>query len=129
VQVLAAHPDGEPTETETESDPESLVGLPDNEVDLGDHRPGTPAVPAGWLVSPLARHAGMDRKAVRRVMEEFAAIGLVEAVNDRADMPDNAQDGHRRWRLDPAVGADVAAVFGPAAGEARCPRCPPAADR
>ena len=127
LQVLAAHPDTEPTEPEV--DPESLVGLPVDEVDLGEHRPGSPAAPVGWLVSPLARHAGMDRKAVRRVMEEFAAIGLVEAIDDYPDMPDHTQDGNRRWRLDPAVGADVAAVFGPAAGENRCPRCPPAVDR
>ena len=127
LQVLAAHPDTEPTEPEV--DPESLVGLPVDEVDLGEHRPGSPAAPVGWLVSPLARHAGMDRKAVRRVMEEFAAIGLVEAIDDYPDMPDHTQDGHRRWRLDTAAGADVAAVFGPAAGENRCPRCPPAVDR
>ncbi len=124
LRVLAAHPDGGPTETEHVAE-SLLVGLPDDEVDVGaaaTHR--GPVVPAGWLVSPLARHAGMDRKAVRRVMEEFAAIGLVEAVNDRPDLPDNMQDGYRRWRLDPPVVADVTKVFGPAAGEARCPRCP-----
>ena len=113
LRVLAQHPEG-PPEHAPLSEAE-VVSLPsDPEFPRGSQRFSPWAtVRGGWLVSPLARLAGLDRKAARRVLEEFDVIGLVDVTGDAAEVPDNVLDAQRRWRLSDEIAADVAKVLGP----------------